>query len=163
MARPSPVLNIVPPVEDRPIRSPTIANRHTDPPLSPSAAIAAATRGNPHRSRLDSSPSFTDLTEDSTDLAVVHRPRRDKASVVLGIAHRKSMEPIPASARTSIATSRSVPNMQQSSNLTQHTATTPLTSLYVVSGVSLHAFTSLSLLTDSFCRSEQISPYLAAC
>ncbi|KAI6133069.1 hypothetical protein EDD16DRAFT_1699216 [Pisolithus croceorrhizus] len=60
------------------------------------------------------------------------RPVRqlDKASRILGIAHRKSMEPIPASNRTSIVSTRSVPNTP-----TQHTPTLPLTSLYVVSGL----------------------------
>ncbi|KAH7883590.1 DENN domain-containing protein [Phlebopus sp. FC_14] len=62
----------------------------------------------------------------------------DKASRILGIAHRKSMEPIPASNRTSIVSTRSVPNTP-----TQHTPTLPLTSLYVVSGLpkSPHTWT----------------------
>ncbi|KAI6047633.1 DENN domain-containing protein [Pisolithus marmoratus] len=68
------------------------------------------------------------------------RPIRqlDKASRILGIAHRKSMEPIPASNRTSIVSTRSVPNTP-----TQHTPTLPLTSLYVVSGLpkSPHTWT----------------------
>ena len=84
-----PVLNIVPPVEERPI---PISNKKYSEPLSPAAAIAATARANPHKSRPNSTSSLatvTDTAEDrSTDLAVVHRPRRDKASVVLGIQHR---------------------------------------------------------------------------
>ncbi|EIN13751.1 hypothetical protein PUNSTDRAFT_59127, partial [Punctularia strigosozonata HHB-11173 SS5] len=50
---------------------------------------------------------------------------------VLGIQHRRSMEPIPASTRTSIAVStRSAPGPAAA-----YTPTTPLTSLYVVSGL----------------------------
>ncbi|KAL4069616.1 hypothetical protein V8B97DRAFT_597959 [Scleroderma yunnanense] len=68
------------------------------------------------------------------------RPVRqlDKASRILGIAHRRSMEPIPASNRTSIVSARSVPNTP-----TQHIPTLPLTSLYVVSGLpkSPHTWT----------------------
>lgn len=66
-------------------------------------------------------------------------PRQvDKASRILGIAHRKSMEPIPASTRTSIVSTRSAP-----STPTQHAPTLPLTSLYVVSGLpkSPHTWT----------------------
>ncbi|OJA18722.1 hypothetical protein AZE42_01245 [Rhizopogon vesiculosus] len=66
-------------------------------------------------------------------------PRQlDKASRILGIAHRKSMEPIPASTRTSVVSTRSVPTTP-----TQHAPTLPLTSLYVVSGLpkSPHTWT----------------------
>jgi nicotinamide N-methyltransferase len=66
-------------------------------------------------------------------------PRQvDKASRILGITHRKSMEPIPASNRTSIVSTRSVPNTP-----TQHIPTLPLTSLYLVSGLpkSPHTWT----------------------
>jgi hypothetical protein len=68
-----------------------------------------------------------------------HSPRPlDKASRILGIAHRKSMEPIPASTRTSVVSTRSVPTTP-----TQHAPTLPLTSLYVVSGLpkSPHTWT----------------------
>ncbi|KAG6381179.1 DENN domain-containing protein [Boletus reticuloceps] len=62
----------------------------------------------------------------------------DKASRILGVAHRKSMEPIPASNRTSILSTRSVPNTPS-----QHIPTLPLTSLYLVSGLpkSPHTWT----------------------
>lgn len=58
--------------------------------------------------------------------------RSDKASRVLGVQHRRSMEPIPASVRTSLVSTRSareVPSVQT------FTPTLPLTSLYVVSGL----------------------------
>jgi hypothetical protein len=58
--------------------------------------------------------------------------RSDKASRILGVAHRRSMEPIPAAVRTSIVSTRSareVPSIQS------FTPTLPLTSLYVVSGL----------------------------
>jgi nicotinamide N-methyltransferase len=58
--------------------------------------------------------------------------RSDKASRILGVQHRRSMEPIPAAARTSIVSTRSareVPSIQS------FTPTLPLTSLYVVSGL----------------------------
>ena len=62
----------------------------------------------------------------------------DKASRILGISHRKSMEPIPASNRTSILSTRSAPNTP-----TQHTPSLPLSSLYLVSGLpkSPHTWT----------------------
>ena len=66
-------------------------------------------------------------------------PRQvDKASRILGISHTKSMEPIPASNRTSILSTRSVPNTP-----TQHSPSLPLTSLYLVSGLpkSPHTWT----------------------
>jgi len=58
--------------------------------------------------------------------------RSDKASRILGVQHRRSMEPIPASVRTSLVSTRSareVPSVQT------FTPTLPLTSLYVVSGL----------------------------
>ncbi|KAG6336570.1 hypothetical protein ID866_2508 [Astraeus odoratus] len=76
----------------------------------------------------------------SSEKSDSQRPVRqlDKASRILGIAHRRSMEPIPASNRTSIVSTRSVPNTP-----TQHVPTLPLTSLYVVSGLpkSPHTWT----------------------
>ncbi|KAJ7597034.1 DENN domain-containing protein [Mycena floridula] len=57
-------------------------------------------------------------------------PRFDKASRVLGIRHRQSMEPIPASTRTSIVSNRSVRDLPPSTTPTQ-----PISSLYVVSGL----------------------------
>lgn len=72
--------------------------------------------------------------------ALTHIPRADKASRVLGINHRKSMEPIPASTRTSIMSTRSARDAPPTPT---HTPTLPLTSLYVVSGLpkSPHTWT----------------------
>lgn len=66
--------------------------------------------------------------------------RPDKASRILGIRHRKSMEPIPASARNSIVSTRS---LREAPPLASHVPTLPLTSLYVVSGLpkSPHTWT----------------------
>ncbi|KAH0838307.1 DENN domain-containing protein [Lanmaoa asiatica] len=74
---------------------------------------------------------------DKPDIPRLHR-QVDKASRILGISHRKSMEPIPASNRTSILSTRSVPNTP-----THHIPTLPLTSLYLVSGLpkSPHTWT----------------------
>ena len=58
--------------------------------------------------------------------------RSDKASRILGVQHRRSMEPVPAASRHSIVSTRSareVPSIQS------FTPTLPLTSLYVVSGL----------------------------
>ncbi|TRM66313.1 AEX-3 domain-containing protein [Schizophyllum amplum] len=66
--------------------------------------------------------------------------RGDKASRVLGIKHRKSMEPIPASTRTSLVSTRSV---REQPSVPSFHASSPLTSLYVVSGLpkSPHTWT----------------------
>ena len=62
--------------------------------------------------------------------STAHLPRKDKASQVLGIPHRSSMEPIPARKRMSIMSTRSMPPPSPS-----HVPTLPLASLYVVSGL----------------------------
>lgn len=98
---------------------------------------------------LTSAPSSEPALADELDYITVspptlpeksehHQRQVDKASRILGISHRKSMEPIPASNRTSILSTRSVPNTP-----TQHTPTLPLTSLYLVSGLpkSPHTWT----------------------
>ncbi|KAG6851061.1 hypothetical protein H0H93_002953 [Arthromyces matolae] len=66
--------------------------------------------------------------------------RADKASRILGIKHRRSMEPIPASARNSIVSTRSMRDPPPSPS---SIPTLPLTSLYVVSGLpkSPHTWT----------------------
>jgi EEF1A N-terminal glycine/lysine methyltransferase len=68
--------------------------------------------------------------------------RHDKASRILGIRHRRSMEPIPASARNSIVSTRSLRDIRDIPSIT-HTPNLPLTSLYVVSGLpkSPHTWT----------------------
>lgn len=76
----------------------------------------------------------------TTSTALSHIPRADKASRILGINHRKSMEPIPASTRTSIVSTRSA---REAPPIASFTPTLPLTSLYVVSGLpkSPHTWT----------------------
>jgi nicotinamide N-methyltransferase len=66
--------------------------------------------------------------------------RPDKASRILGIKHRRSMEPIPASARTSMVSTRSARDPPIAASFTP---TLPLSSLYVVSGLpkSPHTWT----------------------
>lgn len=62
--------------------------------------------------------------------------RTDKASRILGLRPRRSMEPIPASNRTSLASARSAPEPSVSAPPPPHTGPTlPLASLYVVSGL----------------------------
>lgn len=93
---------------------------------------------------IPASPALADeldyITVSAPDKADSPRLTRqvDKASRILGISHRRSMEPIPASNRTSILSTRSVPNTP-----TQHVPTLPLTSLYLVSGLpkSPHTWT----------------------
>ena len=70
----------------------------------------------------------------------VGNPRPDKASRILGIKHRRSMEPIPASTRNSLASTRSA---RDAPPIASFTPTLPLTSLYVVSGLpkSPHTWT----------------------
>ncbi|KAJ3515404.1 hypothetical protein NLJ89_g1778 [Agrocybe chaxingu] len=100
---------------------------------------------------LRSSTSPTDAAlADELDYITVNAPqssspnalstlRPDKASRILGIKHRKSMEPIPASARNSIVSTRSL----RDPPMVSHVPTLPLTSLYVVSGLpkSPHTWT----------------------
>lgn len=71
-------------------------------------------------------------------LSTVVRP--DKASRILGIKHRQSMEPIPASARNSLVSTRSLRDPEP---MPSFVPTLPLTSLYVVSGLpkSPHTWT----------------------
>jgi nicotinamide N-methyltransferase len=76
----------------------------------------------------------------SASTALSHIPRTDKASRLLGISHRRSMEPIPASRRNSIVSTRSVRDPPPTPGFVP---TLPLTSLYVVSGLpkSPHTWT----------------------
>lgn len=88
---------------------------------------AAAAPSSPYQQPLQSALSLASL-------------RGDKASRILGIKHRRSMEPIPASTRTSIVSTRSARDGLPSPSFTP---TSPLTSLYVVSGLpkSPHTWT----------------------
>ncbi|KAL5535522.1 hypothetical protein ACEPAF_3616 [Sanghuangporus sanghuang] len=63
---------------------------------------------------------------------ITHVPRRDKASIILGIPHRASMEPIPVRKRNSIMSTRSAGAVPPSPSFNP---TMPLASLYVVSGL----------------------------
>lgn len=95
-----------------------------------------------------SAPSQEPALADELDYITVTSPpitspthhRIDKASRVLGIKHRRSMEPIPASARNSIVSTRSA---REATPVGSHIPTLPLTSLYVVSGLpkSPHTWT----------------------
>ena len=85
--------------------------------------------------------TVSDDQEQSHPQSLIYSPRPDKASRVLGIKHRRSMEPIPASTRTSVVSSHSArpppPEPAPSG------PTFPLTTLYIVSGLpkSPHTWT----------------------
>jgi EEF1A N-terminal glycine/lysine methyltransferase len=82
------------------------------------------------------------ITVTNPDISNPDNPsaRPDKAARILGIRHRKSMEPIPASTRNSIMSTRS---LRDAPPLASFVPTLPLTSLYVVSGLpkSPHTWT----------------------
>jgi hypothetical protein len=81
------------------------------------------------------------ITVNTTDANnAVTAVRTDKASRILGIKHRRSMEPVPASARNSMVSTRS---LRDTAAVVSHIPTLPLTSLYVVSGLpkSPHTWT----------------------
>ncbi|KAJ6604647.1 DENN domain-containing protein [Mycena vulgaris] len=90
--------------------------------------------------RVSSDTIRPSLAEELDYVSIRAPPAADKASRVLGIQHRSSMEPIPASARTSIVSTRSARPAPPSPSFTP---TSPLTSLYVVSGLpkSPHTWT----------------------
>jgi EEF1A N-terminal glycine/lysine methyltransferase len=124
-----------------------------DPIITISAAATTTTTGHNAAVVSDTSQDLSTGAEspDEPDYVTVEHPEhsesnqvvsRDKASRVLGIKHRKSMEPIPASARASVASVRSVP--APDSRPASHSGPTlPLASLYVVSGLpkSPHTWT----------------------
>ena len=103
------------------------------------------------------SPSLHSAQDDELDYVTVDLPphdapsaenavvpaRPDKASRVLGIRHRQSMEPIPGSNRNSVASARSAPPSVSAPPPSQSGPTLPLASLYVVSGLpkSPHTWT----------------------
>ncbi|KAI0285313.1 hypothetical protein BGY98DRAFT_1092930 [Russula aff. rugulosa BPL654] len=117
------------------------------PPTSPQSSLTRPPRATP----IYTAPNAASIAEtkeetgdfglaDELDYISINTPssvghqlaRSDKASRVLGVQHRRSMEPIPASVRTSLVSTRSareVPSVQT------FTPTLPLTSLYVVSGL----------------------------
>lgn len=127
------------------VQGKTFLTRTLSPPLS--GHLSRTSRSSPNLA-VPLSPSIIETKEEAGDLGLadeldyisVTAPssvghqlvRSDKASRILGVQHRRSMEPIPAAARTSIVSTRSareVPSIQS------FTPTLPLTSLYVVSGL----------------------------
>ena len=125
------------------------------PNMTDNALTVTAREPSRAKSRFASSPITTTSDHDTPALAdeldyiTIHPPaissptalnRTDKASRILGIRHRRSMEPIPASARNSIVSTRSA---REPSPLPSFVPTLPLTSLYVVSGLpkSPHTWT----------------------
>ena len=122
-------------------------SRAQSPPRSPKSSLTRPPKSAPY-SVAPNAPSIAETKEDTGDFGLadeldyisINAPsspghqlvRSDKASRVLGVQHRRSMEPIPASVRTSLVSTRSareVPSVQT------FTPTLPLTSLYVVSGL----------------------------
>lgn len=133
------------------------------PAPDPIITISAAA-SNPNKESVDNSNHFTpsaaeptirDDDDDDLDYVTVDLPspdaqsvvtRPDKASRVLGIRHRREMEPIPASNRTSLASAhsaRSAPPTTVSAPPPATGPALPLASLYVVSGLpkSPHTWT----------------------
>ncbi|TCD71538.1 hypothetical protein EIP91_008919 [Steccherinum ochraceum] len=135
----------------------------SSPILSPRAGTSARTRGpipapdpiitisatttnpaNPPSELPDEADYVTvdhPTAADAANAALPPGPK-DKASRVLGIRHRRSMEPIPASNRASIASVRSAP-APDAPSAPASGPTMPLASLYVVSGLpkSPHTWT----------------------
>ncbi|PPQ64262.1 hypothetical protein CVT24_008400 [Panaeolus cyanescens] len=116
----TPIINIS---SSRPTTTSSTDNPSSDPALADELDYITITPSQPSTSNV--SPNL----------------RPDKASRILGIRHRKSMEPIPASTRNSIVSTRSL--RETSSVAPSHVPTSPLTSLYVVSGLpkSPHTWT----------------------
>ena len=125
-------------------------SRTLSPPTSPKASFLVRPSKSASTFAVPESPSIVETKEeedtgdlglaDELDYISVTAPssvghqlvRSDKASRILGVQHRRSMEPIPASVRNSLVSTRSareVPSIQT------FTPTLPLTSLYVVSGL----------------------------
>ncbi|KAJ2927123.1 hypothetical protein H1R20_g9966, partial [Candolleomyces eurysporus] len=116
------------------------------------AAIVNISNNNPSASSITTNHQDPALADELDYITVVTPPssspnapshlRPDKASRILGIRHRRSMEPIPASTRNSIVSTRSLP-LREVPPVSQHVPNLPLTSLYVVSGLpkSPHTWT----------------------
>lgn len=138
----------------------TVRNQRPIPAPDPIITISAATTtSNNDNTNLSSdrdpnSTSDTSALDDAEDddYVTVEHPAgsepnqvlaRDKASRVLGIKHRRSMEPIPAPNRASVASVRSAPAPDSLPTPTTSGPTLPLASLYVVSGLpkSPHTWT----------------------
>jgi len=113
------------------------------PPLPP--ALDKVPSENPQRtsSSLPRDPVIT-VSDDQGQphpQSLIYPPRPDKASRVLGIKHRRSMEPIPASTRASIVSTHSA--RPPPAEPAPSGPTFPLTTLYIVSGLpkSPHTWT----------------------
>lgn len=119
----------------------------TQPSSPPPVVLDKGPSGKFHRtsppSILPKDPVITvsDDQEQPNPQSLVYAPRPDKASRVLGIKHRRSMEPIPASTRTSVVSSHSA--RPPAAEPAPSGPTFPLTTLYIVSGLpkSPHTWT----------------------
>lgn len=109
-----------------------VENKHHNPSCSTTTTTSAP-----------SQPQDPPALADELDYITVSAPptthahssliyRADKASRILGIKHRRSMEPIPASARNSIVSTHSV---REAAPIASFVPSLPLASLYVVSGL----------------------------
>ena len=105
-----------------------------------SATIPAVVNNNTDAALADELDYITVTTPNISNPDSPTSVRPDKAARILGIRHRKSMEPIPASTRNSIMSTRS---LRDAAPLASFVPTLPLTSLYVVSGLpkSPHTWT----------------------
>ena len=161
--------NKLPKPSSPPARNSTSSNRIPRVTTTAAPATSPATANNASR---DASDSFEHdaVIVDKEDLALLstavvvyphphHHPRKDKAAKILGIPHRKSMEPVPASPigrASSVFSVKSLPAKDPESNVVNihrsasataapkapsppaspsFTPSLPLTSLYVVSGL----------------------------
>jgi len=123
--------------------------RTLSPPTNPPSSLSRPSRSALNLAAANTSPSILETKEeDAGDLGLANELdyisitapssvghqliRSDKASRILGVQHRRSMEPIPASVRTSLVSTRSA---REAPSTQTFTPTLPLTSLYVVSGL----------------------------
>ncbi|EAU93109.1 DENN domain-containing protein [Coprinopsis cinerea okayama7 len=122
-----------------------VSNNNTQHPSSSTTTITTVHN---HQSQ-DNLPALADeldyITVTNQSPSSPNDPnsnRHDKASRILGIRHRRSMEPIPASTRNSIVSTRSLRDIRDPPVIS-HVPNLPLTSLYVVSGLpkSPHTWT----------------------
>ncbi|KIM48206.1 hypothetical protein M413DRAFT_22737 [Hebeloma cylindrosporum] len=120
-----------------PIINISVQNSHLSTPTS----LAVAAPGDLSDAALADELDYITVTTPAISSPNALAPgRADKASRILGIRHRRSMEPIPASTRNSIVSTRS---LRDAPPLASYVPTLPLTSLYVVSGLpkSPHTWT----------------------
>ncbi|KAL4243513.1 DENN domain-containing protein [Abortiporus biennis] len=144
----SPTRESIIPTSSRPT-----SGRNQRPIPAPDPIITISNSASTAPTQTDNAASNFD-TQDDADYVTVDHPTpaetaalnhsiaKDKASRVLGIKHRRSMEPIPASNRASIASVRSAP-ASDPPPIPPSGPILPLASLYVVSGLpkSPHTWT----------------------